>query len=47
MTLPKNLRYRLEYAGFRLIQAATVALQSAVLVGTVDLNHERFEPSGA
>src|SRR5258708_14200046 len=26
MTLPTNLRYRLEYAGFRLIQAATVAL---------------------
>jgi len=26
MNLPKNLRYRLEYAGFRLVQAATVAL---------------------
>jgi Kdo2-lipid IVA lauroyltransferase/acyltransferase len=26
MTFPKNLRYRLEYAGFRLIQAAILAL---------------------
>jgi Kdo2-lipid IVA lauroyltransferase/acyltransferase len=26
MTLPKSLRYRLEYAGFRLVQAAIVAL---------------------